>query len=340
MYDIYHERHPESDASEQLLAGQVRAVLKRKVFSDLELEEFRRQLEPSSSLASDLPNSPLLQIEPQAHTPSPRDTIESSPHSPPIVTSPDQFWSDVEIQRDDRPIFNKLSEYFRILTEENNSERPMLPPLRSVRRNKFMCIVNCVNNLCQFINTSNLTATANLMYAAAKVVTEAIGLSCQRCSSKSGHPWKLRLQNKLTTLRKDLSRLVAMQSGHLKSQCTIDALFNKYLASSGSTLTVAIKTLRQRITATSRKIARYTARTEGFYQNRLFGADQHKFYASLSSSAENDNDILPNDKDVVEFWSTLWGDSTPHNESTCWIYRTSGHRSTRHAISGVCSHIC
>ncbi len=28
---------------------------------------------------------------------------------------------------------------------------------------------------------------------------------------------------------------------------------------------------------------------------------------------------LPNDKDAVEFWSTLWGDSTPHNESACWI---------------------
>ncbi len=132
-------------------------------------------------------------------------------------------------------MFNKLNEYLRILTEEDNSERPMLPPLRYVKRNRLMCTVNCVNNLCQFINTSNLTATANLMYAAAKVVTEAIGLSCQRRLSKSGHPWKLRLQNKLATLRKDLNRLVAMQSGHLKSQSTIDALFNKYLASSGST---------------------------------------------------------------------------------------------------------
>ena len=47
MYDVYHERHSDSGASEQLLAGQVRAVLKCKVFSELELEEIRRGLDNS-----------------------------------------------------------------------------------------------------------------------------------------------------------------------------------------------------------------------------------------------------------------------------------------------------
>ena len=47
MYDVYHERHPDSGASEQLLAGQVWAVLKHKVFSELELEEIRRGLDNS-----------------------------------------------------------------------------------------------------------------------------------------------------------------------------------------------------------------------------------------------------------------------------------------------------
>ena len=45
LNDIYHEKHPESDVSEQLLTGQIRSVLKCKVFSDLEIEEFRRELE-------------------------------------------------------------------------------------------------------------------------------------------------------------------------------------------------------------------------------------------------------------------------------------------------------
>jgi len=81
-----------------------------------------------------------------------------------------------------------------------------------------------VNNSCQIINTSDSRATADLMYATAKVVTEAVGLSRQGNSSKPDHAnpsWKLWLQNKHVAMRKDLSRLVAMQCGNLKSQATL-----------------------------------------------------------------------------------------------------------------------
>jgi len=64
-----------------------------------------------------------------------------------------------------------------------------------------------------------------------------------------------------------------MQCGDLKSQNTLDALYNKYLPT-GSPLTVVIETLLQKITATSRKITSYAARSEGFYQNKSFAADQ------------------------------------------------------------------
>ena len=111
-----------------------------------------------------------------------------------------------------------------------------------------------------------------------------------------------------------------MQSGHLKSQNTADALYIKYL-SSGRSMAVATKTLHQKITATSRKIARYTARSEGFYQNKLFATDQHKFYEFLSSSNKTVIASVPNDRDVVKFkfWTILWGNDRPHNESTSWI---------------------
>ena len=117
-------------------------------------------------------------------------------------------------------------------------------------------------------------------------------------------PWKLRLQNKLAAMRRDLSRLVAMQCGNLKSHNILATLYSKYL-SNGSPLAVVIETLHQRIVATSRKIARYAARTEGFYQNKLFAVDQHKFYTYLSSAAKDNTNITPNDEDVVKFWTSL-----------------------------------
>jgi len=222
-----------------------------------------------------------------------------------------------------------------------------------------MQTVDCVNNLCHFISTSTLRATADLLYATAKMVTETVGVSCHRNSSRpSGGtpPWKVWLQYKLNSMRQDLSRLVALQFGHLKSQNIVDALYNKYLTS-GSSMATAIEALRQKITATSKKIAHYTARTEEFHQNKLFVTDQHKLYESLSSSTKPFFfwwkktkthkayvdlffwwkkgqcivlfcfvlcfvfDTVPNDKDIVKFWTTLWGDDTPHNESaSCKLF--------------------
>ena len=75
LYDVYYERHPESWASEQLWAGQVQAMLKRKVFSDLELEEIHRGLTNSPVKCT----SPLL-TSPDDTSPtlSTGDTVEFS----------------------------------------------------------------------------------------------------------------------------------------------------------------------------------------------------------------------------------------------------------------------
>jgi len=63
-------------------------------------------------------------------------------------------------------------------------------------------------------------------------------------------------------MRKDLSRLVAMQSNCLKNPDVI-RLVTKYL-DTGVSLPVAIETLYQKVATLSRKIARFTARVEGF----------------------------------------------------------------------------
>ena len=85
-----------------------------------------------------------------------------------------QLLDDSDVPWEDRPLFTKLSEYFTTLTKESISKCPVLPPLRFVKRNTLMWTVDCVNNLCQFISTSTLRATADLLYAAAKVETVGV----------------------------------------------------------------------------------------------------------------------------------------------------------------------
>ena len=294
LYDVYHQRNPGSEATEQLLAGQVRAVIKRKVFSDVELEEVRRGLVANAG-ATQLSNegeSPLTNMSTSVHESDvPEDLAEPS-----LRPSLNDSHGDAEISDDDRPIFVKLKEYYSVLSKQAIGDRLVLPSLRSVKRNKLMHVVGRINNLCQYISTPDLRGTSDLMYAAAKVVTESLGISTQhpRASPGSGLPsWQQRLQNKLTSLRCDLSRLVALQSGHLKAPAVIDQLYSIYLVN-GDPLPVIIETLRQKITALSRKISCFIARSQGFYQNRMFSNDQRRFYSSLTSVAEvNDKRLFP-----------------------------------------------
>ena len=90
MYDIYHGQNPETTASEPLLAGQIRSVLNCKVFSELELEEFRRELASGSSVVVDSPDSSPLRLE--SYTPSVGETGEHSLQSPTVDMDSGHFW--------------------------------------------------------------------------------------------------------------------------------------------------------------------------------------------------------------------------------------------------------
>ena len=100
LYDVYHERNPESGASEQLLAGLVRAMLKRKVFSNLEFEEIRQGLANSPVECT----SPFL-TSPDDASPTlpPEDTVELSQRSPVINSA--RLLNEVDVPSDDRPTY-------------------------------------------------------------------------------------------------------------------------------------------------------------------------------------------------------------------------------------------
>ena len=163
------------------------------------------------------------------------------------------------------------------------------------------------------------------MFAAARVTTETLGIPCRpKYSSVETStfvaPWKRRLTSKLLSMRRDLSRLLALQRNHLQRHDLIEILYKKYL-SNGASLSVAIEILRQKILACSRKIKRYTTRMEGFRQNKLFLCNQKNFYASLSGGNKQqkmDSDFA-NADEVIEFWRNLWGNKESHNVNATWI---------------------
>ena len=151
-------------------------------------------------------------------------------------------------------MFNKLQEYMQLPPEDVEF---VLPSLQSVDRQKLALVVDQVNDLCQYLHSSDLRATAQLMFAAARLTTETLGIACSAKNSSgetSTHvaPWKRRLTSKLLSIRSDLARLLALQRNQLHRHDLIVALHRKYL-SNGAWLHVAIEILRQKVLAYSRK---------------------------------------------------------------------------------------
>jgi len=265
LHSLWTERNPGRPTSEQLIAGQVRAVLQRREFSDLEIEELRRDLGLLNDDPSDNLEEPRLEaIDTATGDPSAGEADSGS------VSSSE---TDHQISQEARPLYDKLKLY-TMQQQDSVPNGLCLPSLKSIKKNSLMKVVNTVNELCEHFSTTTLQETVDLIFAAARVVVEQFEMSCQpkSCSnhvsySDSQPPWKKRLNNKIQYLRKDLSRLVAMQQGQLQNQQTVSHLQTKYLNGSVSQLPSVIETIKQKILAYSNKLRRYTARGQSFYQS-------------------------------------------------------------------------
>ena len=76
--------------------------------------------------------------------------------------------------------------------------------------------------------------------------------------------------------------------------------------------------MKQRITAKSGKITRYQARVDQFRQDRLFRANQSRFYDELNGGERNE--IRPEKEGTMEFWKDIWSKPTQHKENTEWLH--------------------
>ena len=328
LLSLWSQRNPDKPTTEQLLAGQLRAIQQRKEFSELEIEEIRSELRlpgagHQSGASSEDQSGPALLTVPDKGTQLNTSTVSEEQLTGQPSTDDNQVPSEL------KPLLDKVIRYMQQSTVPNGIH---LPVLKSVKWSRLMRTVAIVNEVCQYVQTSSLQATIDLLFAAARTTVEELGMTCksepssQRDNPVSVPPWKRRLINKLQGLRKDLSRLVALNQGELHNQCTVEHLHNKYLQGRTS-LTVAIEILKQKVLACSSKIRRYTSRIQGFHDNKLFRVDQRRFYKDLCSSGGHDNVVQDHSPDfmdqTVQFWKQLWDDSKQHNSQATWISKVA-----------------
>ena len=113
----------------------------------------------------------------------------------------------------------------------------------------------------------------------------------------------------------------ASQEWHTVTKKTIATLTNKYHLES-KTIKEVSEELKQRITATAKKIDRYDARIKQFRQNQQFSTNHQRFYQSFTETTDNLTD-MPDKDDVTQFWRNIWDYPKEHNHNGYKTHRNN-----------------
>ena len=127
-----------------------------------------------------------------------------------------------------------------------------------------------------------------MFYAGAAVVTNRLGVKIDKVAGRKEPLWKIRLQNKIKELRKDLCQLEASKDKDISNF----RHWEKY-SIRVKRLNVVIEELKKRITAIAAKVRRYQGRVDSYRQNRLFENNQRQFYRELDQEEERCDDDQP-----------------------------------------------
>ena len=85
--------------------------------------------------------------------------------------------------------------------------------MRQVKRSKLKKVVSEVNDALGYINTETITDTNKLLNAAVKVVEKRLGI--KRRTTQCKEPWwKRGIQQKIKSLRRDISRFDRITAGN------------------------------------------------------------------------------------------------------------------------------
>ena len=142
----------------------------------------------------------------------------------------------------------------------------------------------------------DISATNDLLYAGAAVVTEVVGMrkivSCIRKEPR----WKRRLEKQVRELNIDLRRVnTLIQNGKIK---------RKTILKGETRLETVKEEIKQRISAKVGKIMRYSSRINQ-YKKQSFPKQSKRFFSQLNGEEEQQQNEAPDAGQAKEFWSAI-----------------------------------
>jgi hypothetical protein len=299
------------ELTENRLAMQARTIIRKEWLTKEELDEIRiRETEDQGAQAIE-EGQATVEVIPPSVLESSYQSQGKEYHHP--------------VRQDDIMIESRLSDEKKELVEEIKIQRgrlqmgrEKLTNIRHIDRRKIVEELRKINEVIEHVPIDNITELNDTFYASAAIVTKK--LAKNRSEKKDEPPWKKRLKEKVTELRKDISRVVKARNEPQNDRFRrkIEAKHN--IKRKGYQLVE--EELKQRLKATAAKIKRYDDRVKQYQQNRMFENNQKRFYNDIQSNLEGENEI-PDGEESKDFWTGVWGQAIEHDGTAPWIERVT-----------------
>ncbi|XP_044759165.1 uncharacterized protein LOC123316918 [Coccinella septempunctata] len=208
--------------------------------------------------------------------------------------------------------------------------RPKIPRLKYSR--SAYDLVREVNSILSRYSTdvSTFGELVDMVYAGAVTVCESLGqrIGCHQSAPRapSTPPWKLRLEQKITAMRKKIGVIhtylnsASPTSKVIKSvrRVASESRIKRRDPSFKEKLAIVSDHLKQKIKALGNRIRRYNERVKRYRNNNLYYRNRRRFFRSLDGDDKTETDCLE-PKAAHEFWSSVWSRESAHDEKAYWI---------------------
>ena len=303
------------------LANVRRYIVREKKLTDTEIAQIKEQVRVDMS-------HNLIEKIVRERNEDPED-VESSEIQAVVNVEPNDNGNEEEIVIEPVITEEALAMKTDILEElskvqhTNIAERAPLLKIRSKRKFKsaFDLANTALELLCNELNP-DLTCLNELMYTTGKVLQEKCGITIKRRSKGSRginkSKWQLKLEKEIELFRKELSLLDEIQKDKILRSGKAKKVVRKYKIESKTQIPCIKEELKQKLQVKAQRMRRFEKRSKFFRQNRIFETDARKFYREINKSTVS-IEKAPSEKEIQEFWSTIWGKEKMYNENAAWL---------------------
>ena len=153
-----------------------------------------------------------------------------------------------------------------------NSEKIILPSLRNIEWKTLQIETNKINHILPYIPTNNITELNELIYAAAKLVCENIGIPTKSTKKQQKPGWEIRLESQI---KKKTTKT---------SPNDEERRWNKREEKERATwrkITVQLEEINQKVLAKEGRLKRYRQRVKHYRQNRTFPKQRKEILSTI-----------------------------------------------------------